>query len=108
MEQLRSVSLFNSLLLLPVWEIIEAFHVAKRFNAPCHVHIRFDDEQEPNSNIQALEEVIAAASVSGVSLHVVHIHSMGGRSTPRLLQMISEAQSHGMDITTRLIPIPPG
>jgi N-acyl-D-aspartate/D-glutamate deacylase len=86
------------------WEIIEAFRVAKRFNAPCHVHIRFDDEREPNNNIQALEEVIAAAAVTGVSLHVVHIHSMGGRTTPRLLQMISDAQSHGMDITTEVYP----
>lgn len=48
--------------------------------------------------------MIAAAAVTGVSLHVVHIHSMGGRSTPRLLQMISEAQSHGMDITTETYP----
>jgi N-acyl-D-aspartate/D-glutamate deacylase len=86
------------------WEIIEAFRVAKKFNAPCHVHIRFDDEREPNSNIQALEEVIAAAAVTGISLHVLHIHSMGGRSTPRLLQMISEAKSHGMDITTEMYP----
>ncbi len=85
-------------------EIIEAFRVAKRFNASCHVHIRFDDEREPNNNIQALEEVIAAAAVTGVSLHVLHLHSMGGRSTPRLLQMISEAQSHGMDITTATYP----
>ena len=86
------------------WEIIEAFRVAKRFDAPCHVHIRFDDEREPNNNIQALEEVIAAAAVTGVSLHVVHIHSMGGRTTPRLLKMISDAQFHGMDITTEAYP----
>ena len=86
------------------WEIIEAFRVAKRFDAPCHVHIRFDDEREPNNNIQALEEVIAAAAVTGVSLHVVHIHSMGGRTTPRLLKMISDAQFHGIDISTEAYP----
>lgn len=86
------------------WEIIESFHVAKRFNAPCHVHIRFDDEQEPNNNIQALEEAIAVAAVTGAPLHVVHIHSMGGRTTHRLLQMIYDAQSHGMDITTEAYP----
>ncbi len=86
------------------WEIIEAFHVAAKYSAICHVHIRFDDEREPNSNIQALEEAIAAAAVTGVSLHVLHIHSMGGRTTPRLLQMISDAQSHGIDITTEAYP----
>jgi len=86
------------------WEIIEAFRVAKRFRVPCHVHIRFDDEREPNSNIQALEEAIAAAAITGASLHVLHIHSMGGRTTPHLLQMIREAQSHGMDITTEAYP----
>ncbi len=86
------------------WEIIEAFRVAAKYKATCHVHIRFDDEQEPNSNIQALEEAIAAAAVTGVSLHVVHIHSMGGRTTFRLLQMISDAKSHGIDITTEAYP----
>ena len=47
------------------WEIIEVFRVAVKYNATCHVHIRFDDEREPNSNIQALEEVIAAAAIRG-------------------------------------------
>ncbi|MEO5999834.1 MAG: amidohydrolase family protein [Chitinophagaceae bacterium] len=86
------------------WEIIESFRVAERFNARCHVHIRFDDEREPNNNIQALEEVIAAAAVTGASLHVVHIHSMGGRSTPLLLEMIRDAQSNKMDISTEMYP----
>lgn len=86
------------------WEIIEAFRVAAKYNATCHVHIRFDDEREPNSNIQALEEAIAAATITGASLHVLHIHSMGGRSTPQLLQMIKDARLHGMDITTEAYP----
>ena len=86
------------------WEILEMFRVAARFGAPCHVHIRFDDEREPNSNIQALEEAIAVATITGAPLHIVHIHSMGGRLTPLLLKMIGEAQSRGMDITTESYP----
>lgn len=85
-------------------EILEMFRVAARFGASCHVHIRFDDEHEPNSNIEALEEAIAVATITGAPLHIVHIHSMGGRLTPLLLRMIGEAQSRGMDITTESYP----
>lgn len=86
------------------WEILEMFSVAARSGASCHIHIRSDDEREPNSNVQALEEAIAAAAITGASLHVVHIHSMGSGSTPRLLQMIGQARSRGVDITTESYP----
>ena len=60
--------------------------------------------REPASSIQALEEVIAAAAITGAPLHVVHIQSTGMRATPTLLQMIGEAKSRGMDVTTECYP----
>jgi len=89
------------------WEILEMFRAAASFGAPCFVHLRHLGDKEPNS-IQALEEVIAAAMISGAPLHAVHIQSTGGRATPRLLQMISEAQSHGLDVTTECYPYTAG
>jgi N-acyl-D-aspartate/D-glutamate deacylase len=86
------------------WEILEIFRVAAKFAAPCHVHIRHAGEQEPNSALAALEEVVAAAAITGAPLHVVHVSSMGLRGTPRLLKAIAEAQSRGMDITTECYP----
>jgi hypothetical protein len=60
--------------------------------------------KEPGSSIQALEEVISAAAITGAPLHVVHIQSTGGPATPKLLQMIGEAKSRGLDVTTECYP----
>ncbi len=86
------------------WEILEIFRLAAKFDAACHVHIRHAGMKEPNSALAALEEVLAAAAITGAPLHVVHVSSMGLRGTPRLLQAIAEAQSRGLDITTECYP----
>ena len=86
------------------WEILEMFRVAARFNASCHVHMRHAGAKDTAGSIQALEEVIAAAAITGAPLHVVHIHSTGGPATPKLLQMIGEAKSRNLDITTECYP----
>jgi N-acyl-D-aspartate/D-glutamate deacylase len=86
------------------WEILEMFRVAARYGASCHVHMRNAGAREPASSVQALEEVISAAAITGAPLHVVHIHSTGGPATPRLLQMIDEARARKLDITTECYP----
>jgi len=86
------------------WEILEMFRAAAKYNANCHVHIRHAGEQESQSAIAALEEVLAASVITGAPLHVVHVSSMGLRGTPRLLQMIREARTRGTDVTTECYP----
>lgn len=86
------------------WEILEMFRVAARFGASCHVHMRNAGLKEPASSTQALEELIAATAITGAPLHVVHIQSTGGKATPKLLQMIAEARSRNLDVTTECYP----
>jgi N-acyl-D-aspartate/D-glutamate deacylase len=86
------------------WEILEMFRIAAKYGATVHVHMRNAGVQEPASSVQALEEVIAAAAITGAPLHVVHITSTGGDNTPKLLQMIREAQSRKLDVTTECYP----
>jgi N-acyl-D-aspartate/D-glutamate deacylase len=86
------------------WEILEMFRVAASYDASCHVHMRHAGVKEPGSSIQALEELIAAAAITGAPLHVVHIQSTGGPATPKLLQMIGEAKSRKLDVTTECYP----
>jgi len=88
------------------WEILEMFRAAAKYDAPCYVHIRYAGLKEPNSCIAALEEVISAAAVTGAPLHVVHVTSIGFSQTPMMLQMISEAQSRGLDVTVECYPYP--
>jgi N-acyl-D-aspartate/D-glutamate deacylase len=89
-------------------EIVEMFRVASRFKASCHVHLRYPGLKEPMNCIAAFEEVVAAAAITGAPLHVVHITSMAFADTPRVLEMIREARSRGMDITTECYPYTAG
>ena len=86
------------------WEILEMFREAAHFGASCHVHLRNAGLKEPASSTQALEEVIAAAAITGAPLHVVHVQSTGGKNTARLLEMIAEARSRKLDVTTECYP----
>jgi N-acyl-D-aspartate/D-glutamate deacylase len=86
------------------WEILEMFRAAAKRRAPCFVHMRYSGLKEPTNSIRALEEVLSATAITGAPLHVVHISSSGLRATPLLLQMIGEAQSRGLDVSTECYP----
>jgi dihydroorotase len=86
------------------WEILEMFRVAAQYRASVHVHLRYAALLEPHSNFAALEEVLAAAAVSGAPLHVVHITSMGKKYTPELIEMIVGARQRGLDVTVECYP----
>jgi N-acyl-D-aspartate/D-glutamate deacylase len=89
-------------------EVLDMFRVASRFHASCHVHLRYGGIREPGSGVAALEEVIAAAAVTGAPLHVVHVTSVGLADAPLMLEMIGEARARGMDVTTECYPYEAG
>jgi N-acyl-D-aspartate/D-glutamate deacylase len=86
------------------WEILEMFRMAAKYHAPLQVHLRYSSLLEPESGMAALEEVIAAAAITGARLHVAHITSMGLKYTPQLIEMISGARQQGLDISTECYP----
>ena len=90
------------------WEVIEAFRIAAKYNAPCHVHIRGKGHMEPMSGIEAAGEVIAAAAVTGAPLHIVHIQSTGMHATGNTLAMIQGTRERGLDVTTECYPYAAG
>lgn len=90
------------------WEVLEAFRVASKYGAVCHVHQRGSGIVGPVTAIEGMEEIIAASAITGASVHHVHVSSTGKQSVPQLLQMIEEAQAHGMDITTECYPYAAG
>lgn len=86
-------------------EILRLFQLAAERRVPVFVHMRGGVADEPQSgSLPALQEIIADAAVTGVSLHVVHITSVSGRLTPIALQMIEGARKHGIDVTTEMYP----
>ena len=86
------------------WEILEMFRIAAKYHAPLQVHLRYSSLLEPESGMAALEEVIAAAAITGARLHVAHITSMGLKYTPRMIEMISGARQQGLDISSECYP----
>ena len=82
------------------WEVLEMFRVAARHHASVHVHIR--------GGMSGLEEVIAGTALTGAPLHIVHINSSGLAQTREMLQMVAEAQSRGLDVTTEAYPYSAG
>src|SRR6185369_10299736 len=90
------------------WEIVEAFRAAARSGASVHVHLRYNGAKEPLSSTTALEEVLAAAAVTGAPLHVVHLHSTSLGLTARHLQLIEEARARGLDVSTECYPYTAG
>jgi N-acyl-D-aspartate/D-glutamate deacylase len=90
------------------WEVVEVFREAARAGAPVHVHMRYNGTREPLSSTTALEEVIAAAAITGAPLHVVHLHSTSVAFTARHLRLIEEARGRGLDVTTECYPYTAG
>jgi dihydroorotase len=86
------------------WEIVEMFRLAAKYNAPVHVHLRYAGLVEPETGLNAIEEVIAAAAATGAPLHVVHITSMGLKNAPQLIAMVEGARRGGLDVTTECYP----
>ena len=86
------------------WEIVEMFRIAARYAAPVHVHLRYSGLIEPETGLNAIEEVIAAAAATGAPLHVVHITSMGLKNTAELIAMVEGAQRRGLDVTMECYP----
>ena len=78
-------------------EIIEMFRVAAERGMPVFVHIRGD-------RVDSVEEVIAAAAVTGAPLHFVHINSSCLRDAPVCLRMVAGARGRGLDVTTEGYP----
>lgn len=90
------------------WEILEMFRVAAEYNVPVFVHIRAFGTQEPGSSVESVLEVIGASAATGAPVHIVHINSMSLESTPQTLQLIREARSRGIDVSTEAYPYSAG
>jgi len=78
-------------------EIIEMFRVAAEYAVPVYVHMR-------GNRLEGVGEMIAAAAVTGASLHIVHINSSCVSDGPECLRMVAGARGQGLDVTTEAYP----
>ncbi len=87
----------------PREQIFDLFSVAAEWKRPCFVHMRYNGTGEPGV-VDAVQEVITDALVTGAPLHIVHITSMALRQTAFCLRLIDGARRRGVDVTTELYP----
>jgi imidazolonepropionase-like amidohydrolase len=81
-------------------ELLEVFRSASRSHVPVHVHIR--------RGVTGLDEALKLAAEANAPLHVVHLNSAGLAETPQMLEMIDDARSRGLDVTTEAYPYAAG
>ncbi len=89
-------------------EVIEVFKLAATLGNPVFVHVRSSGRIEPGSSIEAVNEVIGAAAISGAALHIVHVNSTCMGDSPGCLSMIAGARARGLDVTTEAYPYTAG
>ena len=88
-----------------VWTLEEAMiRVAAEYEVTNFVHNRFAGLIEPGSGIEAVQELIANAAITGASVHIVHVGSSGLSQVPIILEIIEGARTRGLDISTEVYP----
>ena len=85
-------------------EILAMFEIAKANEVINFVHSRYMSEQDSGGSVDAIQELIADAAISGAGLHIVHIGSSGGQRVALLLDMIDRARNNGIDVSTEVYP----
>lgn len=85
-------------------EVIDMFRLAAERKLPVYTHMRSFGRIEPGSAIEATEEVIGAAAITGAPLHIVHINSTCLQDTLECLSLVEGARARGLDVTTEAYP----
>ncbi len=85
-------------------EIVAMFDVAAQHGVPAHVHSRYKGSVFPSTIVQSVQEVIAAAAITGARAQVVHLASSAIGSMDESLAMIEGARRNGVDIMADIHP----
>ncbi len=85
-------------------EVIDMFRVAAEQRVPVYTHARSSGRIEGGPTVEEISEVIAAAAVTGASLHIVHINSTCLRDVFDCLSLVEGARARGLDVTTEAYP----
>lgn len=82
-------------------EVTALAESAARFRGSVHAHIRLPDLLDP---FQGINELIAAAALTGARVQVVHLASMAIRRMREALALLDAARARGLDIAADVYP----
>lgn len=85
-------------------EMLDLTALAARRGTCVYTHIRYGSLVEPQSTLEALQEQIANAAITGACVHIVHLNSMAMSSTPQMIELFRGARARGADLSTEIYP----
>jgi len=69
-----------------------------------YTHTRYISNTEPRSSFEAIKELIGNSAITGAHMHLCHVNSGSLRDIHAILDMIEEAQAHGIKVTVEAYP----
>jgi len=85
-------------------ESIRLWQLAAANNVPVSVHSRYQSMLDPDSSVQAFNELIGNAASTGAHGILCHIHLLGLNDPYMLLNMVRKARENGLKLTTEVYP----
>lgn len=82
-------------------EVVALAGLAARYRTAIHAHIRLPHLLDP---FQGINELVAAAALTGARVQVLHIGSMAIRRQREVLAILDQAQRRGIDIAADIYP----
>jgi len=85
-------------------EYYKVAQLAAKLNAPTFTHARFKNPEDPETALEGIAEIVAAAAGTGAHMHLCHINSTSLRAIDEIAQVVSGAREHGLNISTEAYP----
>jgi dihydroorotase len=83
-------------------EVLRLFYAVAPYKVPVFVHTREFSSAKTGIPLNAMQEVIADAAITGTPLHIVHVSSKALTDTPLVLRAIRSMRERGADITVEV------
>jgi cytosine/adenosine deaminase-related metal-dependent hydrolase len=78
--------------------------LAARLGVPTYTHARFKNTDDPESALEGVAEVVAAAFGTGAHMHLCHLNSTSLRAVDEVAELVTGARERGVSVTTESYP----
>jgi cytosine/adenosine deaminase-related metal-dependent hydrolase len=85
-------------------EYFQVARLAARHDVPTFTHARFKNPDDPDTALEGIAEVVAAASGTGAHMHLCHINSTSLRAIDEIGAVVAGAREHGLRVSTEAYP----
>ena len=85
-------------------EYLRVASLAAQYGVPTYTHARFKNPEDPESAVEGVAEVVAAAAGSGAHMHLCHVNSTSLRAIDEVAGLIDGARLRGLQVTTEAYP----